>query len=337
MMKYKYLVFSVMCSASVSLFGGETFKEENTIRGAGYQVIDGGLVSAENIATHPVEEHYNNACSSFNAGNWPEAATQFYIVSLNFPNTSYGHDALFYQAIAKFQMGEFDIANQKFEEYLKCQSNPRYFVETMEYKLAIADNFRCGAKKRLFGSEYMPKFFSGRTLALQIYDEVIAAMPNHELAAQALFSKGCIQRDLQEYNDSIESFQSLTRRFPKNEYAPEAYLLINRIYIAQCKREFQNSDFVALSEINLRRFREAFPQDDRIQEAENDVLAIKEVYAKGLFDTGRFYERIQQTDAAVIYYKKALNDYPDTRIALFCRERLSQICPDFSEFTFSDV
>jgi outer membrane protein assembly factor BamD (BamD/ComL family) len=330
-MKYKYLFLLAVCGTTVSLSGAENFKEENTIRGPGYTVVEGQVVSLKNIATHPVEDQYNCACEAFNAGNWPEANRQFFIVSLNFPNTTYAHDALFYQGIAKFHLEEYDISNQKFEEYLKCESNPRCFFEAMEYRLAIADHFRCGAKKHLFGSEYMPKFFSGRTLAVEIYDQIIAAMPNHDLAAQALFSKGCLQWDLQEYPDSIESFQSLTRRFPKHEYAPEAYLFVNKIYITQSKREFQNSDFVALSEINLRKFREAFPQDDRIEEAEADVLAIKEVYAKGLYDTGIFYEKIKQPLAASIYYKKALVDFPDTQVALCCRDRLFVICPDFTD------
>lgn len=326
-MKYKYLLLSILCGSAVSLFGAENFKEDNINRD-GYKVIDGQVISVKDIAIHPVEEHYNSACHAFNRGDWPEAARLFYIVTLNFPNTSYGHDALFYQGIANYHLEEFDVANRHFNAYLKCQSNPKLFMETMEYKLAIADSFRCGAKKHLFGYDCLPKWLTGRTLALEIYDEVIAAMPNHEMAAQALFSKGCLQWDLQEYSDSVESFQTLIRRFPKHEYSPEAYLFINQIYLAQSKREFQNSDFVALAEINLRRFREAFPQEERLLEAEEDVLAIKEVYAKGLYDTGKFYEKIKQPQAAVIYYKKAINDFPDTQVALYCKERLFVISPN---------
>lgn len=309
------------------LFGADNFKEDNISRG-GYKVIDGGLVSVDNIATEPVEEYYNKACAAFNAADWPEAALNFYIVSLNFPDTSYGHEAFFYEGICDYHLGEYDLANRKLDAYLKCQSNPKYFLEAMDYKLAIAEQFRCGAKKHVFGSAYMPKWSTGRTLALSIYDEIIAAMPNHELAAQALFSKGCLQWDLREFNDAIESFQTLVKRFPKHEYSPECFLSINKIYLAQSRLEFQNSDFVARAEINLRRFREVFPQEERIKEAAEDVTAIKEVYAKGLYDTGKFYEKIQKPNAAVIYYKKAINDFPDTNIANCCKDRLLLICPE---------
>lgn len=326
-MKYKYLVLTAFIGIAGSLSGAENFKEDNVPRG-GYKVIDGDVISTDDIATLSVEEHYNRACAAFNSGNWPEAARQFFIVSLNFPDTTYGHDALFYQGIADYHLEEYDIANRKFREYLNCQSNPKYFLESMEYKLAIAEQFRCGAKKHMFGTKYMPKWATGRTLALDIYDEVIAAMPSHELAAQALFSKGCLLWDLQEYGDSVEAFQTVIRRFPKHEYAPESYLFINKIYFAQAKIEFQNSDFLALAKINLRRFNESFPQEERLKEAEEDVLAIKEVYAKGLYDTGKFYEKISQPNAAAIYYKKALNDFPETTVSLYCKERLNEISPE---------
>jgi outer membrane protein assembly factor BamD (BamD/ComL family) len=322
-MKYKYLFLTATFGLG-SLYGAENFKESNVIRNE-YKVIDGGIVSTDAIATLPVEQHYNRACASFNSGDWPEAARQFYIVSLNFPNTTYGHDALFYQGIANYHLEDYDIANRLMKEYLNCQSNPKYFLQAMEYKLAIAEQFRCGAKRYMFGTKYMPKWATGRTMALDIYDEVIAAMPSHELAAQALFSKGCLLWELQEYGDSVEAFQTLIRRFPKHEYAPESYLFINKIYFAQATIEYQNSDFLALANINLRRFKESFPQEERLKEAEEDVLAIKEVYAKGLYDTGKFYEKICQPSAAAIYYKKALNDYPDTNVAALCTERLNAI------------
>ena len=297
-MKYKYIIFTLICGTFLPLFG------------------------------NPAEEYYNQACIAFNSGDWPEASRNFCIVSQNFPDTSYAHESFFYEGICDYHLEDYDFANQKLNNYLKCQSNPKYFLEAMDYKLAIAEKFRCGAKKRVLDTAYMPKWFTGKTLALEIYDEIIAAMPNHEMAAQALFSKGCLQWDLREYSDAVESFQTLVRRFPKHEYSPECYLFINKIYLAQSKLEFQNSDFVARAEINLRRFREVFPQEERITEAEQDVLEIKEVYAKGLYDTGKFYEKMQKPTAAVIYYKKAINDFPETNIANCCKDRLLEICPE---------
>ncbi len=310
------LILALNCCA-LSLFASENVENAPMINAA-----------PENLVSLPVEQHYQLACEAFNNNNWPEAARNFYIVSSNFPETSFGQDAAFYLAISYYHLGEFDLANDCLNNYLKDHRNPHYFLESMQYKVAIAEQFRMGAKRHYFGTKYMPKWGSGSDLALELYNEVIAAMPSHEMAAQALFSKGCLQWDLKSYNDSIESFQMVIRRFPKNELAPESYLFINKIYLEKCKRELQNSDLLALAQINLRRFKEDFPKEDRLVEAEADVMAIKEMYAKGLYETGQFYERISQPVAASLYYKKAMHDFPDTQIASICKVRVVVLNPD---------
>ena len=57
-------------------------------------------------------------------------------------------------------------------------------------------------------------------------------------------------------------------------------------------------------------------------EAENSVLEIKEVYAKGLYDTGQFYERIEEPRASLIYYQNAIRQFPETTVAKLCEQRL---------------
>lgn len=266
-----------------------------------------------------------------NVNNWKEAAKHFHVVSYNFPHTSYGQDAFYYLGIANYYLQEYEFANENFNQYLKCQSNPRFFQEAIEYKFYVAEQFRGGAKRHYFGTKQLPKWADGKSMALDIYDEVVAAMPSHEMAAQALFAKGCLLCKLREHRDSIDAFQMVIRRFPKHELSPESYILINKIYLVLSRKEYQNSDLLALAEINLRRFKSDFPREERIAESEADVLAIKEIYAKGLYETGQFYEKCQRPNASVLYYQKAMVDFPDTSIAQKCRNRLSRLCPSALE------
>lgn len=288
-------------------------------------VKDGKLLDAEKVATMSVQDHFSLGINAKNKRDWIEAATQFTIVVNNFPLTSYGIESHYHLGEALFYMQDFDYANEELSEYLKKQSNPKFFLQAIQYKYGIAEQLKNGARKRVFDYSFMPKWASGKGLALKIYDEVIAAMPCHDLAARSLYSKAELHWSIEEYKESVECYQSLIRRFPKHQGAPESYLLITEVYLEQCQVEFQNPDLITLAEINVRRFTQDFPRDERLQEAENNVALIKEVYAQGLYDTGQFYERVKKPHASILYYRNAIQQFPETQVADLCKKRLEML------------
>jgi outer membrane protein assembly factor BamD (BamD/ComL family) len=294
---------------------------------SGYKMYDGRLVDTRDAPKYSAEKHYELACEEYGKGNYEEGSYHFNIIVKNFPKKDFYHDCQFFLGVCHFYDTEYDLANEAFSEYIQCQSNPCYFEEAINYKLQIAECFRTGARKRFFGVKALPKWAFSRTLACEIYNEVIASLPCHEFAAQALWGKANLHWEDFDFKESVDSFQILIRRFPKHELAPEAYLSINRVYLDQARFEFQNPDLLALAEINSKKFARAFPKDERIEEAGGDVQAIREFYARGLFETGQFYERKEKPLASSIYYKTALAEFPDTSYAKCCRYRLSVIAP----------
>jgi outer membrane protein assembly factor BamD (BamD/ComL family) len=323
-MKLKYLF--VLASSLTCLLTTSPSKIE-----AGYSLKAGRIVSVEYIATYSAQEHFSLGCNAIESCNWREALKQFRIVITNFPATSYGQEANYYEGVCYYNLLEYDYANECITNYLKSQSNPRYFQESIELKFNIADKLAKGAKRRFFGTKQLPKWACGKALALQVYDEVIAAVPSHEIAARALMAKGDLLWKLRDYRGCIEAFQLVIRRFPKHEFTPECYVNISRVFIDQCRIEFQNPDILAFAQINLRKFKQDFPREERICEAENNVQMIKEIYAQGLYDTGQFYERTCKPRASIIYYRNAIYQFPDTCVSDLCRNRLYLLDPTFEE------
>lgn len=295
---------------------------------AAYTIHKGRIVDSYEAATMSVQEHFDRAACHYNAGNWEEAAQHFCIVTVNFPMTPYGQEAFYFLGVCYFFLEEYDFANDAFSQYLKVQSNPRYFQSAIEYKFSIAEHLNGGAKCRPFGTKQLPKWLPGQTLALKVYDEVIAAVPCNEIAAKALIAKGCLLWRWQNYREAVEAFQMEIRRFPKYEQTPDCYLYIGKIYREQSYWEFQNSDILAFAQINFKRFERDFPREERLAEALEDVNAIKEIYADGLYQTGGFYERKCKPRAAVIYYNDAIRQFPETYVASLCRARMSRLNPD---------
>lgn len=291
---------------------------------AGYTLQSGKLLNTKYLPTLSAQEHYNLGLKEFEQKNWDEAARQFFIVTNSFPNSPYAGDSFFYLGLSEYYLREFDYANNALNNYLKTKNNPKFFQQAIRFKYEIAERLSRGWKRRFFGTKKMPKWASGKSLALQIYDEVIASLPCHDLAAKALYSKGSLLRDQKEYKRAVESHQMIIKRFPKHELAPESYVTISKIFLEQSGVEFQNPDVLEFAQINMRRFGHDFPREPRLNEVENDVLSIKEIYAKGLYDTGLFYERVGKPRASIIYFENAVKQFPDTQIAALSKKRLAK-------------
>ena len=298
---------------------------------AGYVVTNGRVINAKEVATLSAQGHFEAGSKAYEKHDWQEAANHFCIVSLNFRGSVYAQESYYFLGVSYYFLHEFEHANKAFTEYLKVQNNPRYFQSAIEFKFAIADNFNLGSKRRPLGSNQLPKWFCGQVLAITIYEEVVAAIPCHEMAAKALIMKGGLHWKLRQYPEAIESFQMVIRRFPKYEQTPDCYLHIEKVYLEQCQFEFQNSDLLTLAEITLRKFERDFPKEERLAIAAADVMAIKELYACGLYETGQYYERTKKNHAAIIYYNDAIKQFSDTCIAEKCRERMKILNPCYCE------
>jgi outer membrane assembly lipoprotein YfiO len=292
---------------------------------ASYTLRNGKLINTEVVATLSVQEHYSAVLDAYQRKDWEEVVHQSLIIINNFPATPFADEIYFYLGSANFYLFEFEASNKNLTHYLKKQVTPKFFEEAIQLKFQIAEQFHNGAKKHLFGLESLPKWIPAREEAIAIYDEVITALPHHELAAQALFGKARLLLKDEEFKASIETYQTLIRRFPKHPLSVESYIGIAEVYLIQSKERYPDQDYLDLAEINLKKFKFSFPGEETIIEAEKMFLEMKEIFASNLYDTGRFYERTKKPHAANIYYNRIMVKYPDTKVAESAAKRLENI------------
>lgn len=278
--------------------------------------------SAANSQSSTLEEEFRLGCEAIQKNNLKESTKIFLNLSSTYPDTRVGELSSYYLGISYFYTNEFDLANEAFSTYLKSSCSQECFESTVEYKLAIANALSSGSLKRCFGKRYLPKIAPAFELSLQIYDEVITTLPCHELAAMSLYSKGNALWKERFYGESIEAFQQLIRRFPKHELAPESYLAISCVLLEQCDRELHNSDLLAFAQINLKKFQQDFPKEERIAAVEANYISMQELYAQSLYQTAEYYQRKGKPGASVIYYQNVLDRFPETQHAEICKREL---------------
>lgn len=268
--------------------------------------------------------------------NWWAVIDYADILSYNFPASPFAQDASFIIGEAYFKLGQLELANEYFTTYLNHSSAPRRLEEAISYKFTIAEQFRGGAKKPLFGSHKMPKIVPAQEDAIKIYDEVITTLPHSEIAVQSLMGKAKLQAELSDFKPSLETLDQLIRRFPKHELAAAAHLEKILVYLQQCQGKDLDPDLLDLAEVNLRKFRLAFPREPRLADAEGAIAKMQEIFAKNLLDTGKFFEKTKKIPASIIYYNKVVAKYPQTEAAGDAKARLERLQPPAADEPPSD-
>lgn len=290
---------------------------------AAYTIKNGKLIPTHEVATLSAQEHFSKLKNAIEDKKWEEVILQSNILLRNFPESPFTADSNYYIGLGFFYLGELEKANIKFSDYLKNQSAPAFFEEAITYKFKIADRFKDGARKHLLGLDSLPKWLPAKDEALEIYEEVLVAMPHSELAAQALFGKAQLLFATEEYKASIEAYQNLIRKFSKHPLACESYIGIGKVFLTQCLKEYPDPDFLDLAKLNIKKFTMDFPSEPRISIAESMLQKMNEVYAGTLFETAQFYERTKKHNASAIYYNKIISMYPLTKIANNSEKRLA--------------
>lgn len=304
---------------------------------AAYTLSKGKILKSDEVATLSVQEHYSLLLEAAEKLDWKETVHQATILIKNFPGSPFYQEAFYFLGLAYFHTEDYDIANQHLSNYLQRQTALQHFRDAIEMKFQIAERFRGGSKKHLGGYELLPKWVPAKDEAIKIYDEVISALPNDDLAAKGLFGKAVVLREQEEFTAAIESFQALLRRFPRHLLAPDVYVEIAKTYLIQSKEKYPNSDDLDLAELNLKKFRQDFPTDARIETAENILGEMQEVFAKSYYEIAEFYERTKKPHASILYYSKIVKTFPNSKSAQRSKERLKKLRPESLEDHAQDV
>lgn len=282
-----------------------------------------GALCAKEAVGQSVEDRYGSALSAYQKKEYKAVIEDAKFIIQNAPASPLAAETTFILAVSYFQLKDFDLANNYFSQFIEKYATKEHFEEAIEYKYKIAEEFELGSGRHMFGLEKLPKWVSAWEDALELYDEVIKTLPNHEVAAKAMYRKAGMLRNDRKFKEALEAYRTITRRFPKHPLAPESYLEIAKTYTEQSKVEFADRDFLQQARLNYKRFKRDFPSEERLIEAEALLVQMQDTYAKELWVSAQYFEKKKKYDAARLYYEKIARLYPESTYAKEAVAKLS--------------
>ncbi|MBN1898572.1 MAG: tetratricopeptide repeat protein [Spirochaetes bacterium] len=142
------------------------------------------------------------------ANQMGESIKRFQYVINQFSNTPPAADALFYQGHAYYDLGDYNNALNKYQEYYDRYSK-KYFAD-----LALLNVGRCNEQLNNFQG------------AVQAYQKIIHEYPKGTAKAEALFQLGKIHELSNAINQAFQYYNQLINEHPQSPWAREARMRV---------------------------------------------------------------------------------------------------------------
>jgi outer membrane protein assembly factor BamD (BamD/ComL family) len=210
-----------------------------------------------------------------------------------------------------------------FEPQISRFPNGAFFERALDREYLIADAYLSGRKQRKWKILRLP----AKDLGVDILLRVASHAPGTEIAERALLRVADFHFAEQAWDDAIGAYDQFVTANPRSDRRPYAMLQAAKASLLAFKGVSWDESPLLNAAERYRVFVEAYP---RLAGNENIPRILQEIrltQAHKVFETGQFYERTKHPTAAVFYYRKMLQDFPDTSWAQAARERLEVIGP----------
>ncbi|MBN2281293.1 MAG: outer membrane protein assembly factor BamD [Candidatus Marinimicrobia bacterium] len=163
-------------------------------------------------------------------------------------------------------------------------------------------------------------FEKGKWLkAIDNYRLYILNNPGGEMADDSQFKIGECYYNREEYLLAIAEYNQLVERYKYSDLAVDGYFKIAMSYYElspKYQREQTNTD-KALRQ--LQEFIDAFPGTNNAKIAQEKIGELRTKLGRKLYESGVIYRKLSQWDSAILYFDDMLNQYYDTKYAVYAK------------------
>lgn len=199
-------------------------------------------------------------------------------------------------------------AYEWFKRQLDSYPSGPYSQRALDREFKIAEAFLAG-KKRIVGNVLrLPATDEG----LEILAKIAEQSPKTAIAERAMLripDYHYAKREFVEAGDTYDQFLSM---FPKSASASYAALHAARAHFYQYEGASHEETPLIEAQQRLKTFQANYPRDAEEAGVGEMLKQITTYRAQTTFETARFYERTGHGDAALYYYRRLQQEYPET-------------------------
>jgi len=161
--------------------------------------------------------------------------------------------------------------------------------------------------------------------AIEELQELLTRFPGAEWAPEARFFLGEAYYRCGDYASAVSEYQQVVEQYGLSPWAERAQFKIAMSYLRQSLPPTLDQEETKRALEAFRRFLEDYPDSPLAKEAERHVRECLDKLAEKLYRMGKVYLKLGHPEAAEIYFRDLLNEYPDSKWAPWANYELGRM------------
>jgi outer membrane assembly lipoprotein YfiO len=147
-----------------------------------------------------------------------------------------------------------------------------------------------------------------------ILTEVLTQCPGHSAYDTALYYKAKSLLATKKYDEAKTEFDRLASTYPNSPFYEEAYFRLGQCMFLESSSPDLDQATTKDAQGRLKDFCESFSKSGYADSAHDLIARAEDKLAEKEFLNARFYEKIDQFEAAVVYHKMMIQEFPQSKL-----------------------
>jgi outer membrane protein assembly factor BamD len=147
-----------------------------------------------------------------------------------------------------------------------------------------------------------------------ILTEVLTQCPGHSAYDTALYYQAKSMLATKKYEEAKTEFDRLASTYPNSPFYEEAFFRIGQCMSLESNAPDLDQATTKDAQGRLKDFCESFSKSVYVDSARILIARTEDKLAEKELLNARFYEKIDQFDAAVVYYKLMIQEFPQSKL-----------------------
>lgn len=281
----------------------------------------GKWINPKKTAKDTPDQQYEWAMEFYKQQNWDRAIEEFSKIPDVFPNSRLAAEGVFFQGLSYEKKNDIAKAADAFQKLVDRYPYSDRIKDAVAREFEIAGMFARGEKIKVAG---IPTF-SGRDRAIELYQHIVKNAPFGTFGDQAQFQIGEVHKNVGDYEEAQKAYRAVVDEYPSSDLVPKARYQIAYVAMLSSKRSQENDLYTQKAIEEFKSFKEAYPENAQVLEADESIKTLRSKKAMTLFETGTFYDKQNKLTSAKVYYHEAITGFPETSAAELAQKRLEQL------------
>ncbi|RKY94396.1 MAG: outer membrane protein assembly factor BamD [Ignavibacteriae bacterium] len=151
--------------------------------------------------------------------------------------------------------------------------------------------------------------------ALTEFQALLLQYPGSIIVDDTQYYLGMTRYQRDEYIVAAYEFSKLIRNMPASEFVPKAQYMLAQSYYQLSPNFNLDQQYTKKAIVELQAFIDYFPLNEKVAEAENQIIELNKKLAKKEYNTAVIYEKLEYYKAAIKYLNNVIDTYHDTQYA----------------------